>query len=358
MSEKVEEAEQEQYVREQEEAFKKEKFYFSFSSLVKLMLDPRVFYKDYILREREEISGKYLDIGELLHCLVLEPENFDEKFVIMPKKVPGGKIKTVIDNVYKTYAKTMQEKSPNAIITLDMFEEEIIEELASEDLYQSYVDNVKAVKGVMITAKMKQLEKAITDETIQYFNILLESTRRTVVDMDMAQKAHDKANAILDDPKATILLNPQNQKEDVRTELELKADLKDYPFGLKGIIDCVKIDYENATIHIIDLKTTSKGLRDWDKSFLTSEYNYWLQPIVYKELLLSLIPKDSLDKWKMKVHYIVVDKDNQVYCYPVSPQSLTKWELMAKGAYDIGKWHLETSEYKLPYNYAKNLVEL
>lgn len=359
MSEIDHEKEYNAYINDQEAKFKAQKFYFSFSSLVKLMLDPRKFYKEYILGEREKLSAKFLDIGSLLHCLVLEPENYDEKFVVMPKKVPGGKIKSVLDKVYKTYGNIKVKENPNLIFHLDDFKDEIIEELKSADLYQGLVDNTKLVKGVLLSKKDKQLEKVFTPENTQYFDVLIEGSKRIIVDMDMNLKAHEKAKAILANPKAMELLTEKSKKQEVRMELELKSEFNDkYPFGLKGILDCVKIDYENATIHIVDLKTTSKTLQAWAESFMTSEYNYWLQPIVYKELILGMIPKTSKDKWTMKIHYVVVDGNNQVYCYPVSAESLVKWERMAVGAYDIGKWHLDNHNFKLPYNYAKNLVEL
>ena len=358
MSEDVSEDRQ-GFIKDQEARFKKEKFYFSFSSLVKLMLDPRKFYKDYILKEREDVSAKFLDIGQLVHCLVLEPENFDDKFVIMSKKAPGGKLKTVIDEVYKTYAQDLIKAYPNRVFSLHDFEDNILSELLSIDLYQGLVDAKKATNGIKLTANEKRLEKAITPETQSYFNILIESSTKTIVDMDMANKANEKANAILANSTAMNLLTEKSQKEEVRMEMDLKSEfIKQYPFGLKGILDCVKIDYENAVIHIIDLKTTSKTLDAWKKDFMTSDYNYWLQPIVYKELILSLIPKDSKDKWTMKIHYVVVDSGNQVYCFPVSADSLREWERMAVGAYDIGKWHLDSHNYELPYNYAKGLVEL
>jgi len=351
--------EYEQYVNEQEGKFKAQKFYFSFSSLVKLMLDPRQFYRNYVLLEREDLSAKFLDIGSLLHCLVLEPQNYEDKFVVMPKKVPGGKIKGVLDKVYKTYASVIIENNPGNIYHLDNFEDEIIKELENAELYDNLVSNTKMVKGVMLTKRDKQLAKVLTPENIQYFDILIEGSKRIIVDNDMNLKAHEKAKAILADDTAMALLTEKSKNQDVRMELDLKSEFSDkYPFGLKGIIDCVKIDYETATIHIIDLKTTSKTLKDWKDSFMTSDYNYWLQPIVYKELLLSIIPKDSESQWTMKIHYIVVDGDNQVYSFPVSTESMQKWELMSIGAFDIGKWHLDNHEFKLPYNYAKGLVEL
>jgi hypothetical protein len=42
--------------------FKAAKFYFSFSSLTKLMLDPPAFYNDYVLKNRKDLSLKHLSV--------------------------------------------------------------------------------------------------------------------------------------------------------------------------------------------------------------------------------------------------------------------------------------------------------
>ena len=65
---------------------KEEKFYanknfaFSYSSLNKLLFSPWLFYKDYILQDRDIKTDKHLVEGKLVHCLVFEPENLTKKF--------------------------------------------------------------------------------------------------------------------------------------------------------------------------------------------------------------------------------------------------------------------------------------
>ena len=86
-------------------------------------------------------------------------------------------------------------------------------ELLSIDLYQGLVDAKKATNGIKLTANEKRLEKAITPETQSYFNILIESSTKTIVDMDMANKANEKANAILANSTAMNLLTEKSQKE-------------------------------------------------------------------------------------------------------------------------------------------------
>ena len=341
--------------------FQKEKFYFSFSSMTKLLLDPKVFYNDYILRQRKDISAKHLDIGGLLHCLVLEPQNFDSKFVVMPGKIPGPGLKTVIDNVWRLHGKPLMEastavKAPDP--TLQQFGVEILEQLESENLYQNLVDAKRATNGSMLTGDQKRLEKVITSETEKYWSVLIEGERKIIVDLDMVEKANDKARAILSSKKAIPLLTSNTIKKDLRTEMELQCDLPGYPFGLKGIIDCVLVDNENETIYVTDLKTTSKSLKDWLKDFPDSEYMYWLQAIIYKQLILSLVPESSKRTWKLVFTFLVIDKNNSVYPFKVSADSLRKWEVGAKAKFDEALWHYDQHSYDLPMAYELGLVEL
>jgi len=346
------------YVAEKEQEFKAEKFYFSFSSLVKLLRDPKLFHNDYILRQREDISAKHLDIGELLHCLVLEPEELEDKFVIMSQKAPGGKIRTVIDAVYKTYVRPMVNANPGTVYTLNDFESELIAEMVEQDAYQNLTDAKRATNGVKLTGDQKRLAKIITPSTQSYFGVLIQGEKKTIVDFDMAQTAHEKAQLILSHEDAMSFMKTFNSKEDVRREMYLEYDLPGYTFGLKGIIDCLKVDYKNETIYISDIKTTSKKLEDWRKGFMESEYMYWLQAIIYKELIQKLIPEDSRGKWKLVFTYIVIDGKNNVYCFNVSAESLREWEFKTKNALDIAKWHLDNHSFNLPYAYERGLVEL
>ena len=85
-----------------------DKFYFSYSSLIKLLKDPKVFYKEYILGEKEVKDEKYLKEGQLFHLFVLEPEKFDEKFTVLPTSIPSGYSLDVLNKlitlVYKDVA--------------------------------------------------------------------------------------------------------------------------------------------------------------------------------------------------------------------------------------------------------------
>jgi hypothetical protein len=339
--------------------FQKEKFYFSFSSMSKLLRDPKLFYNDYILRQRKDLSGKHLDVGQLLHCLVLEPQNFDNKFTVLPGKVPTPALKAVIDNVWKLYGKIAMENNKMVHPVMISFDREFLFELEQQGLYQNLVDAKRADKnGNTLTGDQKRLEKVITSETEKYWAVLIEGEKKTIVDLDMVQTANVKAQLILSSKKAQPFITTDSIKKDLRMEMELQCELPGYPFGLKGIIDCVLVDHENETIYITDLKTTSKTVSAWIKDFPTSAYMYLLQVIVYKQLIMSLVPKDSKRAWKLVFTFLVIDKNNAVYPFKVSPNSLRGWEMTAKDKFDEALWHYEQHSYDLPMAYELGLVEL
>jgi hypothetical protein len=86
--------------KEKEDVFyAKKNFCFSYSSLNKLLFSPSLFYKEYILFDREVRTDKHLVEGKLVHCLLFEPENVKEKFNLVPGRGPSGSIKKVMKDM-------------------------------------------------------------------------------------------------------------------------------------------------------------------------------------------------------------------------------------------------------------------
>ena len=65
---------------EELEQFYKQKFYFSYSGINKLLFSPVMFYNHYVLQQREDSTDAHLVAGRALHCLLLEPDNFGKQF--------------------------------------------------------------------------------------------------------------------------------------------------------------------------------------------------------------------------------------------------------------------------------------
>ncbi len=324
----------------------KDKMYLSYSSLVKLCKSPRQFYKEYILEEREILENKYFKQGGLFHLFILEPENFDEKFIVLPDKLPSDSVQQVIRNVWEKYKVDVSNKGG---VVLDDMTPEILDYLREINLYQSYKTD------------QQRIDKIASLEGNQYFNAMRDADAlgKVIVDMGLVEAAKEKARIMLENLDVIQLLYSDTPEIDIRKEIELEMDLEKRSFGLKGIIDLLRIDYKEETIHIVDFKSTSKSLDDWKNNFMVSEYMYWLQMIVYKELIYSLVPKDSKRAWKLKVWFPVIDKDNRAYVFPVSVDTLQIAEQQTASIFDIAEYHISQNNYcDLPYKYEKGLVEL
>lgn len=314
-------------------------------SAIKLLLDaPKTYFKRYVLNEKENLVGKHFDEGSLVHCMVLEPEELKEKFVNMGVAVPTDSTRLCIEHLL-SLERTASE--------LAEYSDEIITYLKDINLHQSLVDDKKPP---FKTGDEKRIEKIITENSTEYFKIMVEGKDKIIVDSNSWDKCYAKAEAILSNKQANYLLKITNETDEVRYELELADRPDELQYGVKGIMDVIKVDRKAKTIYISDVKTHGGKLKD----FVTSaeKYNYWLQPGIYNLLAKSLLRGKAFD-YKIVFHFITVDQNNDVYCFPVSKESMDKWsEDLIKIINTNLSYHIVNQDFTLPYEFANNLVSL
>ena len=232
------------------ELFYKKPFWFSYSSINKLLFSPRMFYSHYVLNQREDSTDAHLVAGRVLHCLLFEPETFDKQFILLPGKLPSGNNKTVIDNIFK-YHCTVGNDSLN----LDDYSPEILNQLLTINLHQS------------LKTDEQRLAKILTEENKDYFTFLKNSQGKTVVDQETLNGCKESIEVLRLNESVRALLQLDKADEDdhikIYNELPLEISVDYLPFGFKGILDNVVIDSESNTIFINDLKTTGKNLADF-----------------------------------------------------------------------------------------------
>jgi len=327
------------------ELFYKNKFYFSYSSINKLLFSPSMFYSHYVLNKREDSKDAHLVAGSVLHCLLFEPEEFDEKFLLLPGKLPSGNNKTVIDNIFK-YHLTLG----NNTLTLEDYSQEIISELLTINLHQS------------LKTDQQRLDKIITADHKEYFEFLKSSLSKAIVDQDTLNGCKVSVEVLKLNSSVRALLQLDRTKEDthitVHNELPLAIDVDYLPFGFKGILDNIVIDAEAKTVFINDLKTTGKNLADFPES--VQYYKYWIQAVIYHKMAYYKFVKGLPDEaeWDIIITFIVIDKYNQVYPFQVSKESLAVWQQDFDEIEDIAKYHYENKDFTLPYQLAIGNVKL
>ena len=325
--------------KQKEEIFYSKPFSFSYSSLNRLIFSPSLFYKDYILKDKEIRTDKHLVEGKLVHCLVFQPEKLDDFFSIVPGKIPSDNVRKVLkDMMLYTDEKDLD----------DIDDHIILDSLKHMELYQSLKTDESRI------AKIK------TPDHQNYYTFLC-TTGKDVIDNDTLQKCKDKANTIKNNDKVMELFNQGVTDFELDTlelfaEKLLECKLQNYDFGLKGIVDCYTIDHDKKEIHIIDLKTTARSLGDFTESI--DFYNYWLQAAIYTTLVLNNHSIAKSENYKILFTFVVIDKYNQVYPFSVSDATMGTWAEGMSEILDRASFHYKEKNYSLPYEFLNNSMIL
>ena len=325
--------------------FYNKKFYFSYSSINKLLFSPRAFYSHYVLNQREDSTDAHLVTGRVLHCLLLEEQNYDKYFITMASKIPSENNKKIVDMIFR-YHCTLGNDSLN----LEDYSQEILSHLLTVNLHQS------------LKTDEQRLAKILTEENKDYFIFLKNSQGKTVVDQDTLNGCKESIEVLRLNESVRALLQLDKADEDdhitIYNELPLEISVDYLPFGFKGILDNVVIDSESNTIFINDLKTTGKNLADFPDA--VKYYKYWIQAVVYYKMAYYKFVKGLPNEtdWNIVVTFIVIDKYNQVYPFQVSQESLAIWQQDFEDIEDIVKYHYENKDYTLPYELAIGNVKL
>lgn len=331
---------------EKEELFYSKRTKLSYSGLNKLLYSPGLYYKDYILNDREEKTEKHLIEGKLIHCLLFEPENLNSKFNIVPNKIPTDSVIKVLKTLKEIVTENGMENTE--LISKDpKIKDFVLEALKKEGLYQS------------LKKDASRLEKIITTENQLYWDFLWNNKLDTI-DNTMLEKCKQQVE-IIKESVSTQFLFEEKQSDfeldpiQVFSEKYLVAELPNRPFDIHGIIDYYKIDDDKKVITIADLKTTSKTIVDFPDT--VEYYKYWLQAAMYVKLIYNSLSKEQKE-YQIQFKFIVIDYLNQVYVFDVEDSTLSLWSLQLLNAIDAFEYHYVNRDYSLPYEYLTNKIVL
>lgn len=322
----------------EEQFYAKKDFCFSYSSLNKLLFSPTLFYKDYILQDREVRTDKHLIEGKLIHCLLFEPDEVDNKFSVVPGKSPSDNIRKVLkDMALHTDAETL----------VDCDDFIILDSLKNLNLYQS------------LKADESRIAKIRTEDNEPYWKFIGNSNV-DVVDQDTLLRCTERVVVLKNNKDVMSLFNEVSTDFDLDpietfSEKYLKSDLIDLDFGLHGYVDYYKVDSEKKEVTICDLKTTGKTISNFRET--VDFYNYWLQAAIYMKLVYDTLGDDA-DQYDLKFKFVVIDTYNQVYVFDVSDKTINDWGDGLGGALKTADFHYKSRNYSLPIEFLANKVTL
>ena len=322
--------------QKEEEFYARDKFNFSYSSLNKLLFSPSLFYKDYILQDREIRTDKHLVEGKLIHCLLLEQEKFEKKFALVPGKTPSDNIRKVMKKMVE-FTHEQRLKYVRDHVVLDALKE--------MNLYQS------------LKTDDSRIAKVKVDDYSPYWEFLFNDAV-DVIDQDTYERCKKQVEIIksnkdvmdlFGDGKVHAGTDFELDSEERYVEKYLQCDLQgSEAFGLHGYIDYYKIDRDKKQVTICDLKTTGKTISDFAET--ASFYKYWLQAAIYMKLVYSNVDKD-VQEYEFSFKFIVVDKYNQVYVFEVTTNTMNSWGHGLTDSLSRAQFHYNSRDYSLPYEF-------
>jgi hypothetical protein len=266
--------------------------------------------------------------------------------MLSPATLPTGNTKLVVEKVM-AHRDTLE--SVMSIDTLLDYTDVIISTLKEIKLHQS------------LKTDAQRVEKIATPEAESYFQFLKIKGERDVIDQETLQRCNEAVTAVRNNAEACQLLGlirHEMENIDIFNEVPIQMELNEYhcPFGMKGIIDNIKVDYDAKMVYINDLKTTGKTVVEFKES--VEYFNYWAQAVMYLMMVRENFKDLLTDEWKVKFSFIVVDKYNQVYPFWVTDSTMDKWATLFLTKLEEVKWHYTQKNYKLPYQFATNQVML
>ena len=323
-----------------EEEFFSTKPYISYSGLNKLLYSPALYYKHYILKQRDDINTTAAIEGKLIHCLLLTPDNFDKEYQIVSDSLPSENPKKVIDTVFEYY--TILKEDGDEREDLIEFSSAILDVLADMNLYQSLKTDEQRITKIVDVPKH-----------LDYWFYLKNCRGKTLITQETYEFAQEAVERALQSPviRAALGLTIDDFNINVESynEIELTCELTDYAFNIHGILDNLVIDHDNKLIKINDFKTTNKDLTTFKESI--DFYRYWMQVSFY-----VLLVKNSIyyrENYKIEVRFLIIDCYQQVATMLVSDTTLLKWEEATKECFEKANYHLANRIFDLPYEFAQ-----
>lgn len=329
---------------QKEEEFFSKPFLLSYSGLNRLLYSPALFYNHYVLGQRDDVEDRNMIEGKLIHCLLLNPENFDKEFVLSATDIPSDNPRQLLNTLFAHYKELKKNNPEDTREDLHEFSGGIIDILSDMNLYQS------------LKTDTQRLEKIITEKHVSYWDYLKKSQNRIIIDHD----TYTFANSVVDKIKNTpSVIDVMGFFEDPlrgitkHNEVELVKFSEEYPFGIRGFIDNLVIDPSTKTIKVNDLKKSSKDITSFKDSI--EYYRYYLQAAIYYRLVEHVyLSRPEYKDFTITFRFVVVDPYMQIAPIRVSALKMQEWLEILDQKLLQAAYHFEQKEFDLPYEFLTN----
>lgn len=295
------------------------------SSLGWIMVGPRVF-KMMWDRELRNSSTASLDLGSAIHCKLLEPDTFDERFCIAPKPSKG---------MMAQFIKSVHEHKSLL--------------LPGEDLTEEVYDSIRNAVGLKspLTQVMTDYYKPKHDD---YKLALEQSVGKTIITPEEWDIIVAVKQGCTDHKLARDLLFGYNHLE-IHNEYTLEGTVaaKYMEIPSVAILDRLIVDHAEKKAFIVDLKTTSGSVFQFHESY--HKYSYARQMAFYKAHVQQLYPDYDVTVLIVAVQTKFTTHTTDVAVYGIDEDEILRGELMYQPLLDKISWHMKHDIWDHPQEY-------
>ncbi|QDP46410.1 MAG: putative exodeoxyribonuclease 8 [Prokaryotic dsDNA virus sp.] len=239
----------------------------SFSSLNLLDYSP-TFYREHILNPKEE-DTTFFRKGSAVDCMLTEPDEFKNRYVVSKLEAPGGMMGDFISAYIKYKIAAQKDR--------DCAEDSFLEEEIRGMAY--------GASGFKI--KFESVIKKFEDPNIQeYVNFIIENTDKTILSEDEYNQTVNMVNMLTSSEHTGKYFITAGPLQEIKNQLEFEMEYiteSGKQYIIRGMIDKVIIDHHLKTIQAIDLKTTGKPVYSFESSYV--KYAYYRQAAIYSKFI-------------------------------------------------------------------------
>lgn len=266
----------------------------SSSSLKEFSLDRKKYYKKYILGEKsEEKDTQASIIGRVVETLLLEPEEFDNRFYMSACiSAPTGLMLSFVEALYKYTALATNEHGQ---VTRGF------EEIARD----AYLDSGFKIKFDAVVSKFVGSDSEI------FYNELrsVRSKGLTVITTDDVTNAENIVTELKTNSTTSEVVNLVNSR---RYEIFNQMQIEGYKLDgmeFKSMFDKMVVDHDEKTVQVYDLKCVWAVENFYEEYYLyrrayIQAYLYWKASVEFKK------ENDILDYKVLYPQFIVCDSTN------------------------------------------------
>lgn len=292
------------------------------ASAVKLYIQNKSrFVKEVVMGEPVERKDTADTImGSMIHCRILEPETFEDKYVISQMLPPTGQMLELVNTLYAEDIKTRDSEGRQQVQFEGIFLEAVNKVKYDHNL-QEIAFKGKSVEKIIEMFTTADKKTGIAPE--QYYKELLQNRDKTVVTMLQIEKCEKIVEEMKQNKWIDRWVNARDTEDQhVYNEHAIQFSYKD--MKTRALIDRFIVNHEDKYIEPVDIKSV------WDAEGVAYTYisRYWyIQAAMYDMALRHFAVENGLDGYTiLPLRWLITDTTgfNKSHTYRTTERDLKK----------------------------------